>query len=317
MRIGNKTKGDDIMQHDKDFFNNPNERKLPDISQKEKLTPEQVAEYRGQRELHQVRKFVEDTAVNKRLNALAANTHLRTEGQGATDGITRKEIYDELWFMKCETHGAYPVNTRLPSGEVRYLSTYCPKCKQQQAVERIFSHSAISKRHKDCEFKNFVVDTPEKKQVVDVCIRYAYEFETHLEQGNSLLFLGNTGTGKNHLATAIIKKLLLDGHSVLKLKSKEFLDEAWGLLPRDRNRWINSLVKPDLLVIDELGRHSTGDAANDVFFQLIDARYEAVKPNLILSNWNKDEIKGFLGESGTRRLKQGACVISFSWQSFY
>src|SRR3954453_14876037 len=88
-------------------------------------------------------------------------------------------------------------------------------------------------------------------------------------------FIGQSGTGKSHLAIALGVEAVRAGRSVYFSPLPDIIDslaraEREGRL-RERIRF---LCRSSLLIIDEIGYLSVGAGAGNLFFQLVNARYE-------------------------------------------
>jgi DNA replication protein DnaC len=88
-------------------------------------------------------------------------------------------------------------------------------------------------------------------------------------------FIGQSGTGKSHLAIALGVEAIRAGRSVYFSPLADIIDslakaDREGRL-RDRIRY---LCRTQLLIIDEIGYVTLGAAAGNLFFQLVNARYE-------------------------------------------
>lgn len=88
-------------------------------------------------------------------------------------------------------------------------------------------------------------------------------------------FIGQSGTGKSHLAIALGVEAVRAGRSVYFSPLADIIDslaraEREGRL-RERIRF---LCRSSLLIIDEIGYLSVGASAGNLFFQLVNARYE-------------------------------------------
>ena len=88
-------------------------------------------------------------------------------------------------------------------------------------------------------------------------------------------FIGQSGTGKSHLAIALGVEAVRAGRSVYFSPLTDIIDslaraEREGRL-RERIRY---LCRASLLIIDEIGYLSIGAGAGNLFFQLVNARYE-------------------------------------------
>lgn len=96
-----------------------------------------------------------------------------------------------------------------------------------------------------------------------------------MDNRESIVFIGPSGVGKTHLAISIGIKAIKSGYKALfstALTLIEGLDlaEAAGQLKKK----INSLLKFDILIIDELGYLPLAQKSVYNFFQLINALYE-------------------------------------------
>jgi DNA replication protein DnaC len=88
-------------------------------------------------------------------------------------------------------------------------------------------------------------------------------------------FIGQSGTGKSHLAIGLGVEAVRAGRSVYFSPLADIIDslaraEREGRL-RERIRF---LCRSSLLIIDEIGYLSVGAGAGNLFFQLVNARYE-------------------------------------------
>ena len=87
--------------------------------------------------------------------------------------------------------------------------------------------------------------------------------------------IGQSGTGKSHLAIALGVEAIRAGRSVYFCPLADIID---SLAKADREgrlrERIRYLCRTQLLIIDEIGYVTLGAAAGNLFFQLVNARYE-------------------------------------------
>lgn len=237
-------------------------------------------------------------------------THVQTRpGSGATVAELRE-------MADCELHGQYLV--RQSSGPDVFVHNPggCPDCLRAKRADKLLAASNIPARFSACEFANYVAKTPEQKRVLSACKAYANDFESHLAEGRGLIMVGNPGTGKNHLATAMAKVISARRHTVLRVKAAEFLDAYWAKDFAERDAWMREMAGVHLLILDEVGRSSATANAQNAFFRLIDARYEAMRPTMVLSNLDRQGLIDVLGDAAYDRLTEaGAKRLTFDWQS--
>jgi DNA replication protein DnaC len=220
-------------------------------------------------------------------------------------------------YGACATHGQYPLNMQDAHGGERWYPQGCPVCHRQAQAARLLEASNIPKRFADCDFGNYEASTEEQQRVLRRCESYASEFGKYRDAGACLLLCGRPGTGKNHLATAISRRLLQDGYCVLRIKASQYLDAYWSKSFDEREAWLKGMAAVDLLMMDEIGRSSNAKSAQDAFFRLLDARYEAQLPNLLATNLNREDLIEVLGEATYDRLTQGGSIrLTFDWDSY-
>lgn len=252
----------------------------------------------------------------------ATPSSLREHLRRANDVLNKKDIpkVDNLPFAAdfgvCDIHGKYAKNMQDEAGHIRSFRPGCQKCRKIEETKKLLNDCNIPKRFSECTFDNYKPTNHEQGIVLNQCRVYAENFHDYRASGSCLILCGNPGTGKNHLATAISKHLLKSDYSVLRVKAAEYLDAFWAKDFEAREKWIKSLAKVDLLMIDEIGRSSNAKAAQDALFRLIDARYEAQAPTLTASNLNRAGLIDVLGDAAYDRLRQGGNLLTFGWKSY-
>lgn len=76
------------------------------------------------------------------------------------------------------------------------------------------------------------------------------------------------------------------------------------------------LEKPGLLVVDEFQERGGSDWENRVISNLLDKRYAAKRPTIIIANFTTDEIRGALSDSVKSRMRENGKAFVFDWESY-
>ncbi len=133
--------------------------------------------------------------------------------------------------------------------------------------------------------------------------------------------IGQSGTGKSHLAVALGVEAVRAGRSVYFSPLADILDslakaEREGRL-RERIRY---LCRASLLIIDEIGYLSVGSAAGNLFFQLVNARYERgamiLTSNRGFSEWGEVFGDPVVATALLDRLLHHAVVVQIEGSSY-
>ncbi|THJ32393.1 AAA family ATPase [Lampropedia aestuarii] len=234
----------------------------------------------------------------------------------------------------CETHGDY-----IGKCHMRSVWLGCPKCsvekqareESEQAAhdERVktqewnakIERAGIPPRFRDRTISGYVATTPEQRAAVAFARDYAMNFEQVRDSGRCALFLGKPGTGKTHLATAIGLHAMRKHHAKVMfttvLRAVRMVKDSWikgsGV---SESQVIQSMVEPDLLILDEVGVQFGSEFEKNILFDVFNERYELRKPTILLSNLTKDEVQSFVGERVMDRIKEdGGAVVAFTWDS--
>ena len=118
-----------------------------------------------------------------------------------------------------------------------------------------------------------------------------------VQQREDVLFLGPPGTGKSHLAQAIGRAVILQGHRVAYREAHTLLEElADATLDGTRKAFIADLTVVPLLIIDDLGMRKLPHTAAEDLLEIIMRRYERTS-TMLTSNRPVDDWGKLLGDT--------------------
>lgn len=142
-----------------------------------------------------------------------------------------------------------------------------------------------------------------------------------IEKKENIIFYGNSGVGKTHLATAIGMTAAQNRNSTYFIKCSDLMDTLRKAQLEGRlTERLKKFSGYKLLIIDELGYLPISKEDSKLFFQLIDKRYERnstiIRTNINFSQW--DEIFGnpMIAGAIVDRLLHHATVLTIKGKSY-
>lgn len=138
---------------------------------------------------------------------------------------------------------------------------------------------------------------PEVRQNLEEAYRLALEFAKSPD--GWLVFQGNYGCGKTHLAAAIANYRYQSGKPALFLVIPEFLDHLRSTFsPESKvsyDQLFESVKNTPLLIMDDFGEQSSTPWAQEKLYQVINYRYNARLATVITTSCSLDEIESRIG----------------------
>ncbi len=176
--------------------------------------------------------------------------------------------------------------------------------KKQQRVAEIMQNSGMKSRFKKRTFATFVVTT-ENTLAYQKALEFAENFE---KQGKGLLFTGNIGTGKTHLAAAIANHLMQNLYTVIFGNITDIISRIYDTYDKSSDvstmEIIQYLTSVDLLIIDDLGKEHTSENVRTLLYQIINALYEDEKLVVITTNLSGKELSEKIGPATVSRITE-------------
>ena len=243
---------------------------------------------------------------------------------------------DEERSETCAQHGEFAAQ-RLSFLGKQYGWTRCPGCdnaiqekararEERRRIERAASrieHANIPVRFRVKTLETFQVETQEQRIGLALARGYVTDFDSNLEAGRCLVFCGGVGTGKTHLACGIALALIANKRGVQYLPVRDLIRNLRDTWRRNSGTTETELLRQlrdlHLLVLDEAGAQFGTDAEKIQLFDVINARYSARRPTLVVSNLDLNGLRKHLGERVLDRLREndGRMLVftGTSWRS--
>lgn len=180
----------------------------------------------------------------------------------------------------------------------------------------------IGKRYEHCRLDNFEAPAANQRRTIETLRDVAERLQEHSESGNGLVFLGPIGTGKDHLAVAMLfEAVRLHSMVVDWCDGQELFQEFRDRIGDDKREAekIKELVRPDILLMSDPvpASGSVTDFQSSILYRVIDRRYRNLKPTWVTLNVaSREDAEKRLGAQVVDRLSHGAVNIVCNWQSY-
>ncbi|UZG56240.1 IS21-like element helper ATPase IstB [Rhodococcus opacus] len=151
-----------------------------------------------------------------------------------------------------------------------------------------------------------------------------FDYLTSLEwvrAQSNLMIIGPAGTGKSHTLIGLGIAAIHAGHKVRYFTATDLLESLYrGLADNTVGKIIDSLLRVDLLILDEVGFAPLDDTGTQLLFRLVAGAYER-RSLAIASHWPFEQWGRFLPEQTTAvsildRLLHHATVVITDGESY-
>ena len=187
-----------------------------------------------------------------------------------------------------------------------YLLSKDCACAIKKRIERLIERAGISEAFKACTFDGFEDWNDSAKEAKRCAMDYAEAYEQNKNQstGNSLLLMGNVGSGKTMLGVCVLNALVNRGISVFYAPFRDMVLNLKGNVTDDEeyNRALEKYTNPKVLFLDDLYKGATANDPKYVY-DVVNARYLARRPMIVTSEFNADAILQIDEAVGSRILQ--------------
>lgn len=168
------------------------------------------------------------------------------------------------------------------------------ECRHQMRVSRLLDRARIPPRYENCDLDNYEVGFPG----ADVSLSHAKFMAGRFIDGypaltgdRGLLFTGDKGLGKTHLAIGILKALIMekgvkglfyDYQDLLKAIQNSYNPQV----STTELQVLNPVFDAEVLVLDDLGRQKSTDWVWDTVTLILNTRYNQKRTTIITTNFS-------------------------------
>lgn len=182
--------------------------------------------------------------------------------------------------------------------------------------------AGVTKRFENATFSSYHVESDRQRAEVERIVDYAHNFRDHFKAGRSLVMVGRPGTGKTHLGFAILRHLLaasdkFTGRLVPVSELFRAIKSTWDRgSKKTEAQALAEFLSPFLLIIDEIGVQFDSQAESNLFYEIINGRYQAMLPTVVISNLSRNELIEVIGARSFDRLRENdGLIATFDWES--
>jgi len=203
----------------------------------------------------------------------------------------------------CMARGWVPVLDMPASRQYGYPYFRWRKCHHlRQAEARQQAEATLGAKFQDRSFESFQV-TEANRAAFEICRKYASGLTRQTQGG--LLLSGPVGTGKTHLAAAILKHAFRIGLDAGMVSVPQLLEEIKARFRDGTSRQLAGKVsRKFFLIMDDLGAEQGTEWVQKELYLLINSRYESKLPTVVTTNCAGDELAQQVGERVADRLRE-------------
>ena len=186
------------------------------------------------------------------------------------------------------------------------------------------SGNRLKRRIREAKFpliKPLETFDPEAAPDLDMRLFRELSGGTFIKEHRNIIFLGRSGTGKTHMATAIGIESCRNNYRTRFITCYGLVNELIeARKEKDLQRILQRYARYDLLILDELGYIPFSKEAGELLFQVLAQRHERgsviITTNLGFANWTQVFGDPVMTAALLDRLTHKAHIINCSWESY-
>ena len=188
---------------------------------------------------------------------------------------------------------------------------------EQKRIARLMGSSGVGERFRSRTFATFRT-TPATRPAVDLCRQFCAAVKVN-PKVPGLLLTGDCGTGKTHLAVAILREVAEAGIPGMFVVVPDLLAKmkaSFNLKDGRAGALVEAAKNAPLLVLDDLGAESAKDWTIELVYVLINHRYEYMLPTVITTNYDGTRIDAVFGKRVSSRLSEMTVPVNIRAEDY-
>jgi len=158
------------------------------------------------------------------------------------------------------------------------------KCRGLREAERILEYSGLSDAFRRKRFDNF--DYSKNKEILNAYIMaksYANDFDVDSKYNNSIIFMGQPGSGKTHLALSIANYIMKNGVGVVYMNYRESITAIKQSImdSENYNNIMSRYKNARCVIVDDLFKGSVTQSDINIMYDIINHFYITKKSMII------------------------------------
>ena len=174
----------------------------------------------------------------------------------------------------------HPTDCKCTAEEKKRQEAEMRKFNRQSHIQLLRSEAFRDIPAADWRFENAATMTPQLIKARE----YAERWDDFNREGIGLLLFGNVGTGKSYAAGCIANVLIDRMISVPYVSMSDIVNRMQSNFGADRDTYLKQLMRPDLLILDDLGAERNTSYGKERVFDVVNRRLLSYKPMIITTN---------------------------------